>query len=238
MTPRKHSAGKHPRAAFESADDLPPIDDSLTGAQATAAIDWLCGADEDDHWKIGAYYNAIVERKLSGRQSPWEFVSQHLSHPLGRTVVILYGSVADQFAEPIAAKYGITKLVHLQHFARVANITLPADPGPFTIPVPVKGSTQQKPFADCSVVEIDAATRALVEKPAPIGKDDEALLAAIQKTLDTVAEKNASGHAVIEQTKYGLALTIKLLPWNTLSLQNIFVELGQFFANRVTRRKR
>lgn len=99
-------------------------------------------------------------------------------------------------------------------------------------------TTVARTFAACSVGEIDAAGHAIESPPTPIGKDDQALLDSLQKTLDTVAEKNASGHAVLQQTKFGLALTLAQLPWNTLSLQNIFVALTQFLSDKAARKKR
>src|SRR5262249_49357498 len=155
--------------------------------ERTAILDLLAN-EEDDHWKIGAHYNRIVDGRLAqadGFKDAREFVSREISG-VSHSTIELYGAIARAFSEDAAKKYGSTKLGALLTYEKLTHVTVPTkDPGPVAIRVPdASGATTEKHFADCSREELKAAIRSLHRPPKPIPEDDRRIIHALQKTLE------------------------------------------------------
>ncbi len=156
----------------------------------------LLSQEEDEHWKIGTHYNAIVDGRLAqaeGFKSAKEFLSQRLT-TISQATLTLYGAIAKAFSEEVAKKYGSTRLDYLLTYARNSKSPLPqGDPGQVTIKVPNKnGSPSSKHFADCSLAEMRSAVHGQRPPPKakPIPADDKTVIAALAKNVDAVGDGN------------------------------------------------
>lgn len=118
--------------------------------------------------QIGSIYNHIVDRKLAevaGYGSAQAYLSQHVK-ALSQATLSLYGKVARQFSVDICTQYGMYRLRALISYADATLATLPADPGPVLVDVPQDDSkVESKAFSQCSVDEVERATRAKKAKP-------------------------------------------------------------------------
>jgi hypothetical protein len=112
--------------------------------------------------QVGTLYNHVVDRKLAdlaGYGDARSYFNKHVK-VLSQTTLSLYGSVARKFSEEVCAQYGMYRLRALLSYAEATGTQL-GDPGPTVIDVPQDDDTVvRKPFAECSVDEVERATRA------------------------------------------------------------------------------
>jgi hypothetical protein len=139
----------------------------LTLEQITTTMISLAQQGSIAAHQIGTLYNHVVDRKLAelaGHNSAREYFNKHV-RALSQATLSLYGSVARTFSEELCAQYGMYRLRALLSYAEATGAVL-GDLGPMVIDVPQDdGKVLQKPFAECSVDEVERATRAKKAPP-------------------------------------------------------------------------
>jgi len=138
--------------------------------------------------QIGTLWNYVVDRKLAeiaGYKSAQEYFSKYVK-AFSQSTLTVYGTVARNFTEAICTQYGMGNLRELLRYAEVTNATLSEDPGSMSIDVPQEdGKTVTKPFSECSVDELERATRAKrAPAPARVPVADQARLLFFADSLD------------------------------------------------------
>ncbi|HEX8826314.1 MAG TPA: hypothetical protein VF794_40790 [Archangium sp.] len=149
----------------------------LTLEQVRESILGYVAQGNAGHYHIGRLYNQVVSNKLAekgGYTSAQLFFSQHVK-ALSQATLSLYGTVSQEFSEPLCVAYGMSKLGALLTYEKLTEIPLPeGDPGRTSIEVPRQdGSVQRMPFADCSLEELKLALkhkRATAKVPVPAGE--------------------------------------------------------------------
>ena len=129
------------------------------------------------HYQIGRLYNYVVDNELAvkgGYASAQLFFSEHVK-ALSQATLSMYGSVAQEFSEPVCVAYGMIKLSTLLTYEKVTKVRLPeGDPGHASIEVPLEdGTVQRRPFADCSLEDLKRALkhkRTADKEPVPAGE--------------------------------------------------------------------
>jgi len=164
------------------------LDPSLTLEQVKGRILELCSQGDANSHQIGQLYNHVVDNELaekSGYTSARDYFSQNIK-VLSQTSLSNYGTVARHFSAALCTQYGMANLRTLLNYLRAAKLVLgEGDPGPLLIDVPQEeGPSVQKPFSECSVEELERATRA---RRAPIESrlpaQDEARLQVLKDTV-------------------------------------------------------
>jgi hypothetical protein len=161
----------------------------LTLEQARASIASSLEQGNAGQYTIGRIYNHIVNRNLAkknGYESTEAFFNRHFK-ALSQAMLTRYGTVAKKFSEEACRKYGVTNLIALRNYAKTANIQIASDdPGPTPIDVPQEGGgIEQKPFSECSVVDLKLASK---RKRAPsletMPAEEEARVEFMRKSID------------------------------------------------------
>ena len=151
--------------------------------------------------QIGVLYNHVVEKRLAisaGYKDTREYFRQHVK-ALSQATLSLYGRVANAFGEEFCTVYGPYKLRALLVYTEAIGSTVETgDPGGTPIDVPREDGTMvPKSFAECSVDEIERATKAKKAPPkvrVPVA--DQARLLFIADSLD----RNFSGVAPVRMS--------------------------------------
>jgi hypothetical protein len=117
--------------------------------------------------------NPSVEKRLAiiaGYKDTREYFSQHVK-ALSQTTLSLYGRVANAFTEEFRTRYGPYKLRALLVYMEAIGSTVgTGDLADAIIDVPQDdGKVVQKPFVECSVDEIERATKAKKAPPKQCG---------------------------------------------------------------------
>ena len=164
------------------------VTDSPELEKEAGAIADLLTQGEDEHWQIGAHYNAIVNGRLAqkaGYKSARKFFEERLGQ-VSQATLTLYGAIAKTFTEEAAKTYGSSRLGRLLTYERLREAKLPAgDPGDIPIDVPqMDGSTKEKRFADCTFAELVAALHRRQSPPEPVPPEDKAILKRLHKGLE------------------------------------------------------
>jgi hypothetical protein len=140
----------------------------MTLEQATATMNGLVRQGSTAAHQIGTLYNHVVQRKLAelaGYRSAQEYFSKHVK-ALSKSTLINYGMVARSFSEEVCTQYGVYHLRALLRYTEATGAVPGADPGALVIDVPQENNTvAKKPFAECSVDEMERATRAKKAPP-------------------------------------------------------------------------
>ena len=135
----------------------------MTLDQIRDTINSLARQGSTANHQIGVLYNHVVDRRLAeiaGYKSTQDYFIANVK-ALSQSTLSLYGTVARNFTESVCTQHGMGNLRELLRYADVANISIPADPGPMSIEVPQDdGKVVTKPFAACSVDELERGTRA------------------------------------------------------------------------------
>jgi hypothetical protein len=138
-------------------------------------------------YQIGTLWNHVVDRKLAeiaGYKSAVDYFNKHVK-TLSQSTLTVYGTVARNFTEAHCTQYGMGNLRELLRYADASSTPVPEDPGTMSIAVPQEdGKVVAKPFADCSVDELERATRAK-RAPAPsrVPVADQARLLFVEDSL-------------------------------------------------------
>lgn len=141
-----------------------------------------------NHYRIGQQYNLVVDKKMAqmgGYKTAQDFFAKEVKE-ISQTVLSTCGTVARAFNEKACSRHSVYHLYALITYGKLAGLKLSKDePGPTPIDVPkADGTTEQKPFSECTVEELKAATqhkRIKAQPPLP-----EEVLARIQKLRDCI----------------------------------------------------
>ncbi|WP_257460529.1 hypothetical protein [Archangium lipolyticum] len=140
----------------------------LTLDQIRDTLNALAKQGSTSAHQIGTLYNHVMDKRMAesaGYRSAQEYFSQHVK-AISKATMSNYGTVARSFTEAICTQYGMSNLRELLRYVEVTNTLLPADPGALSIDVPQDdGKVVAKPFSDCSVDELERATRAKRNPP-------------------------------------------------------------------------
>ena len=168
-------------------------------------------------WKIGDYYNYVVDTRLAERNgyaSAQDYFSKNITE-LSQTTLSRYGAVAKAFTEEECVRHGVENLVSLLAYGNAAHLQLSKDdPGSTLIDVVQDGgAVVQKPFSECTRAEVRLATR---NKKAPsrsrVPDSDEARIQALRTSLEQRFEK--AGDVKLNAHIHGgrTVLTIQRVP--------------------------
>jgi hypothetical protein len=160
----------------------------LTLEQVRDTITQLVKQGSSQLHECGRLYNYVVDNKLAesgGYKNARDYFSQNVK-VLSQTSLSNYGTVARHFSAELCAQYGMANLRTLLSYVQAARLVLgEGDPGPLLIDVPQEeGPVLQKPFAECSVEELEQATRARrVPVESRLPAHDEARLQVLKDTV-------------------------------------------------------
>ncbi|MFL5353145.1 hypothetical protein [Archangium sp.] len=140
-------------------------------------------------YQIGVMYNHVVSRKLAelaGYKTAQEYFSQQVK-ALSQSTLTNYGIVASSFDADTCMQYGMYRLRAVIRYLDAVSATAPTDPNTLVLDVPQDdGKMVKKPFAECSVDDVESATRA--KRAAPAAKvpvaELERLTQALQDGMD------------------------------------------------------
>lgn len=143
--------------------------DDMTLDQIKELINQLAQQGSTFQYQIGAMYNHVVSRKLAelaGYKTAQEYFSQHVK-AISQSTLTNYGMVARSFDADTCTQYGMYRLRALLRYLDAVSATAPADPSTLVLDVPQDdGKMVKKPFAECSVDDVESATRAKRAAPA------------------------------------------------------------------------
>ncbi len=128
--------------------------------------------------QIGRIYNYVVDSELAqkgGFKDAQDFFKQRVQ-VVSQAVLSLNGAVARAFSEEVAVKYGMRNLYTLLAYAKQEGVTVAeSDPGALPVAVPQQdGTVLSKPFADCSVEELQRAMKHKRSPSKPLPEQDTA----------------------------------------------------------------
>lgn len=140
------------------------IDTNMSLDEISITINNLVQQGGTTAHQIGTLYNQVVNRKLAelaGYKSAQEFFNLKVE-ALSQSTLSTYGTVARNFAEALCTNFGVYHLRALLRYVEASGVEIDTgNPGPTPIDVPGDdGTVVAKPFAECSVDEVDRATRA------------------------------------------------------------------------------
>ncbi len=153
-----------PKPAFE----LPPFnpDPSPTLETEEAGIDQCTRGGASMRWRRGVHYRRVVDGKLWSKDPNHRYSSLAAwgKKRYGKSLSALKedASVSRAFEEAVALLYEFTCLVLFIVWANLKKLSpLPKDPGGTLIPIPSAKGTVEKPFRECSSIDLRRAIRAL-----------------------------------------------------------------------------
>jgi len=140
------------------------ITEDMTLEQVRVAMLQLLADEHINHHRMGVLYNYVVDKKLAelaGYKDARDYFSQNL-RDVSQATLTTYGTVAHQFTEDVARRFGVTCLSLLLTYKELAGLTVDHDePGASSIDVPdAKGMVTKKTFSACSVEELRRAIQA------------------------------------------------------------------------------
>jgi hypothetical protein len=150
------------------------------------AIKDLNTNDQRNHWEMGRRYNLIVDGRLMeqvGDKQAREYMKAQLPE-LSPATLKRYGAIARHFKQDDAAKYGTTRLCALLTYLTLRGIHPESTPlDKMTVMLPQEGGEAPKPFAECTVAELNAAIRARKHEPEHYSERDAAQIKKYQEGL-------------------------------------------------------
>jgi hypothetical protein len=188
----------------ESKQEQGVVHEGMTLEQVRLAMLELMKAENVNLHRMGQLYNYVVDGKLAENANYKDartYFRQHLAD-LSWATLTTYGSVARNFSEPIARRYGVTCLYLLLIYKEVADVEANhAEPGDTVIEVPGEnGAVTSKPFGECSVAEMRLAIRRkrkpTSSKPLPSGE-----MALADQVREAVTGRFGPGEAVRVQVR-------------------------------------
>jgi hypothetical protein len=147
------------------------FDSTMTLDEARDTMNSLIQQGGSTAHRLGTIYNHIVSRKLAelaGYSSAQEFFNKEV-RGLSQATLTTYGTVARSFPEAICTHFGVYRLRAFMRYVEAAGLVLDAaNPGVMAVEVPGEdGKVVVKSFQECSVDEVDRATRAK-KTPTPV----------------------------------------------------------------------
>ncbi|WPB80992.1 hypothetical protein KYC5002_17890 [Archangium violaceum] len=142
--------------------------------------------------QIGALYNHVVARRLAelaGYENAQAYFSKNVK-ALSQSTLGNYGIVARNFTVEDCMQYGMYRLRALLRYLEAIHATVPTDLSTLLLDVPKEdGKVEKKPFAECSVDDVERATR--VKRAPPVSRvpiADQARLLFIADSISTQFE--------------------------------------------------
>jgi hypothetical protein len=137
------------------------VPEGMTLEQVRVAMLGLMAQESINQHQMGQLYNHVVKHKLAeaaGYKDAPEWFSQHLVD-LSEAALKMYGKVAEAFSEDVTRRFGVTCLLLLLRYEKVAELEVDRqEPGTTVIEVPgANGQVLSKPFSQCSVEEMRRA---------------------------------------------------------------------------------
>jgi hypothetical protein len=189
------------------------VTEDMTLEQVLAAMLQLMKEENTRHYRMGQLYNHVVDKELAqkaGYKDARDYFRKHLAD-LSQTSLTLYGAVANDFSEPVARRFGVTRLYLLLTYKEAADIEVNhEDPGGTLIEVPDDTwHVTSMSFGECSVDQMRRALQRL-RKPAsskPLTPEAEALAEQYSEVVTSrfprgarvkVAVRNEKGKAVLD----------------------------------------
>lgn len=138
-------------------------------------------------YQIGRLYNYVVDSKLAqtgGFKDALDFFRQRVK-VLSQAALSRNGAVARMFPEEAALKYGVSNLYTLLTYVKLASLTvLYSEPGPTPVVVPQDdGPPVTRPFAECTVDDLQRAVKHKRTPPVPMPEED---VARVQRYRDSL----------------------------------------------------
>ncbi len=199
-------AAQDPMSNLTQAILNPRLNGSLEGMtieEVPSTIRQILGQSEINFYQIGLIYNYVVTHNLAedaGYKDAPDFFAKELKE-LSRATLAAYGAVAREFSQEVCVQYGISRLGLLLTYEEATGKKADRnDPGLFPITVVDKdGATQEKSFANCSVVELRKALQRLRRPTSnmPIPKEDAER---IKRYRDSLARKFTDKSSRIQLT--------------------------------------
>lgn len=168
---------------------------ALTLEQVRDSISGYLAQGHSGHYNIGKLYRYVVANNLAatgGYDSAQDFFSQNFK-ALSKATLSLYGTVSQEFSEPICVAYGMTHLGTLLTYENLSGVKLPeGDPGSVPIEVPGEdGVVQRKPFADCSQDELRLALKHKRKPIEPVPAVDAARVQFLSESVARYFSENS-----------------------------------------------
>jgi hypothetical protein len=163
----------------------PALDLSLEQVQERVLT--LVAQGHGSAYQIGRLYNYVVDSGLAqagGFKDAQDFFRQRVKG-LGQSVLTRNGAVARRFPEEAAVKYGVSNLYTLLTYVKLAGLTVEyGEPGPTPVVVPQEdGPPVTRPFAECTVDELQRAVKHKRTPPTPL---PEEAVARVQRYRDSL----------------------------------------------------
>jgi hypothetical protein len=167
--------------------------------QVTTTMNALAVQGSTATHQLGSLYNYVVARKLAelaGYRTAREYFNKNVK-TISQATLSLYGSVAAKFPEEVCTQYGMYRLRALLSYVDATGAVL-GDPGLFAIDVPQDdGKVVTKSFTECSVDEVERATRAKkAPPPARVPVPDQARMLFFEDSI----YRNFNGVAPVRLT--------------------------------------
>jgi hypothetical protein len=200
------------------------VQEGMTLEQVRRAMIDLMKEESTNHYRMGQLYNYVVKKELAqkaGYKDAREYFGKTLAD-LSQAALTMYGTVATNFSEAVAARFGITCLSLLLTYKTAANLKLNhEEPGGTLIEVPAQnGEVMAKPFDDCSVEDMRNALRHK-RKPsasAPVPVDHVALADQYQEAVTNRFPRGVVIKVEVRNQKGDSVLDIKGIPVEQVSL--------------------
>lgn len=148
------------------------IGTDMTLEEIGDTINSLVQQGNTNQYQVGTLYNHVVDRKLAelaGYKNAQVYFSRKVK-AVSQSTLTVYGTVARNFPEAVCTNFGVYPLRALLRYVDATGMVLDrGNPGPMTIDVPQDDGKKvvAKPFAECSVDEVERATQ-LKKTPPPV----------------------------------------------------------------------
>ncbi|HVG60899.1 MAG TPA: hypothetical protein VNA24_20240 [Hyalangium sp.] len=148
---------------FQNNDEKGAVQENMTLEQVRKAMIELMKEENSNQHRMGQLYNYVVKNKLAqnaGYKDARDYFSKNLAD-LSQAALTMYGTVALQFSEEVARRFGVTCLSLLLYYKAAAELKVNhEEPGSTPIEVPAdNGQASTKLFGDCSVEDMRKALR-------------------------------------------------------------------------------
>src|SRR6185312_11534205 len=113
--------------------------EGFTKEQVVETLRQLMLEESRNHLRMGLLYIYLADNKLlegTEYKHPVDYLCEHVQE-VSRSALLDYGAVARVFPEPVAVRYGVTRLRLLLTYKEATKLELnPEEPGPISILVP------------------------------------------------------------------------------------------------------
>ncbi|WP_224364797.1 hypothetical protein [Hyalangium versicolor] len=196
----------------------PYKDKGLTKEQAVDTLRQLAKDETRNHLLMGLLFNYVADSKLlegTPYKNPVDYLCSHVQE-VSRSALLDYSAVARVFTEPVALRYGITRLRLLLTYKDATKLEFnPEEPGPAVIQVPDKqGQVTVKSFADCGVEDLRMALKHLRDSTpgTPFPSEDRAVVDGYREAILRAVPKGSPVRVLLDRHKEESVIEIRTLP--------------------------